>query len=195
MSGKITNTGKNSVNTSRVSNKLPNSERFCGVCKKAGKSEEEYTSHFTKSAPGPKGVTTCPLILASVCKCCFKQGHFADHCPKRAEIDHIQNKCKTINIRIQTNKPNSIRYEALSSENRFHVLRDLEDDVDPVIVVSSTPAKKTFASVLACPPCAPVKKTQSCPAYIVPVKMDRLPKMNQTRKSWADTTDSDSEEE
>ena len=178
-------------------------KKFCGVCKKAGKSEEEYTSHFTKSVPGPKGVPTCPLILSSVCKCCFIRGHFVDHCPKRildekkAAATATAAARATIKLRIGIEKKSN---EASSSKNRFDLLRDLEDDeVDPVIVVSTTPAKKTFASVLASPPCAPMKNTTtpSIQAKITitsPVKMDRLPKINRPRRSWADT-DSDTEEE
>ena len=174
-------------------------KKFCGVCKKAGKSEEEYTSHFTKSVPGPKGIPTCPLILSSVCKCCFIRGHFADHCPKRILVEKkasvtASTTAVTATIKLRIGKKS---IEASSSKNRFDLLRDLEDDeVDPVIVVSTTPAKKTFASVLASPPCAPMKNTTtpSIQAKITitsPVKMDRLLK---PRRSWADT-DSDTEEE
>jgi hypothetical protein len=55
---------------------------FCAVCQKAGKSEKEYTSHFTKSKPGEGGVVTCPTILNSVCTYCREKGHFKSACPK-----------------------------------------------------------------------------------------------------------------
>jgi len=180
-------------NTSLVSK----NKKFCGICKAVGKSEEEYSSHFTKSAPGPKGVVICPLILSSVCKCCSKQGHFADHCPKRAEIEHIQKKTTTINveIRIKT-KPNSSTAATISkysgSNNRFHLLRDLEDDdvQQSEAVVVSSPAKKTFASVLASAPVKkPVSEMRAIPFSVIPKTN------NQTRRSWVDMMDSDSEDE
>jgi hypothetical protein len=189
-----------------------NLKPFCGVCKKAGKSEQEYTSHYTKSRPGPNGVTTCPLIMAAICKCCFTQGHFADHCSKRAVKDD-RSKSKTLNIRVEINGSGGKKRGSGStsaSENRFNVLRDLEDD-DPVVVTVTTPAKKTFASVLASPPCAPTKKPLSrsegllVENVVLPVKMAKLPELspcltrlccnNTTRRSWADTTDSDMEDE
>ena len=182
-------------------------KKFCGICKAVGKSEEEYSSHFTKSAPGPKGVVTCPLILSSVCKCCSKQGHFADHCPKRAEIEHIQKKAKTINVEIRIkSKPNSsvsatatatISKSSVSSNNRFHLLRDLDDDdvQQSEHVIVSSPAKKTFASVLASAPCAPIKKPVS-EILPVPVKLTTMfPVIPKTRRSWVDMMDSDSEDE
>jgi len=58
-------------------------KKFCSVCHKAGKSEREYTSHFTKSIPGPNGIVICPTILSSECKFCFQLGHWAseEYCP------------------------------------------------------------------------------------------------------------------
>jgi hypothetical protein len=54
--------------------------KFCGVCKNAGKSESEYTSHYTKSVPGPKGIVVCPTILKNRCNKCDQFGHFSDRC-------------------------------------------------------------------------------------------------------------------
>lgn len=55
-------------------------KKFCGVCQKAGKPESEYTSHFTKSEPGLKGIVTCPIIKSNQCSKCEQYGHFPDHC-------------------------------------------------------------------------------------------------------------------
>uniref|UniRef100_A0A6C0HYK9 Nanos-type domain-containing protein n=1 Tax=viral metagenome TaxID=1070528 RepID=A0A6C0HYK9_9ZZZZ len=62
-------------------------KKFCGVCKKAGKSEKEYTSHFTRSVPGPKGIIVCPTILLAECSFCHQRGHWAneDFCPALKE--------------------------------------------------------------------------------------------------------------
>ena len=55
-------------------------KKYCSVCHKAGKTEKEYTSHFTKSVPGDKGIVVCPTILRNLCNKCNKYGHFADYC-------------------------------------------------------------------------------------------------------------------
>lgn len=52
--------------------------KFCGVCHKKGLPESVYTSHFTKSVPGDKGIVTCPTILNAVCSFCKGKGHWAD---------------------------------------------------------------------------------------------------------------------
>lgn len=188
----------------RSTNTAAAAKKFCGICKAVGKSEEEYTNHYTKSAAGPKGVVTCPLILSSVCKCCSKQGHFADHCPKRAE-----KKNQTVNVEIRMKpaaaavhkKSNPIAASrlsstksSLSSTNRFNLLRDLEDD-DELVSAISTPSKKTFASVLASNPMksALSDKSNTSSFAQAPIQLSKV--ATRPRRSWADTTDSDTEDE
>ena len=55
---------------------------FCGVCKSAGKPESDYTSHFTKSEPGPNGTVVCPTLLEQECRYCHEKGHTPKFCPK-----------------------------------------------------------------------------------------------------------------
>ena len=54
---------------------------FCKVCFDAGKSEEEYTSHYLKDRPGPNGKVICPTLLTTECRYCHEHGHFKSHCP------------------------------------------------------------------------------------------------------------------
>lgn len=64
------------------SNRMPISKKpYCKVCHTAGKSEKEYTSHYTKTVPGPKGIVICPTILNNECSYCRKKGHFKNSCP------------------------------------------------------------------------------------------------------------------
>ena len=51
---------------------------FCGACQKAGKTPEEYNSHWTNA----KGILTCPFILSSECGYCHQLGHWTKSCPK-----------------------------------------------------------------------------------------------------------------
>ena len=64
---------------------------FCGVCKAAGKPESDYTSHFTKSEPGPNGTVVCPTLLEQECRYCHEKGHTPKFCPKiKARDAHSQ---------------------------------------------------------------------------------------------------------
>lgn len=75
------------VSTSRSNRRQQNrrsrqqKKTFCKVCFDAGKTEQEYTSHFLKDRPGPKGKVVCPTLLATECRYCHDHGHFKSHCP------------------------------------------------------------------------------------------------------------------
>ena len=53
---------------------------FCRVCKDAGKTMSQYTSHFVKDRPG--GFVVCPTLLEQQCKYCHDKGHTPKYCPK-----------------------------------------------------------------------------------------------------------------
>tara|TARA_B100000214_G_C23962342_1_gene625906 strand:+ start:646 stop:1113 length:468 start_codon:yes stop_codon:yes gene_type:complete len=51
---------------------------FCKVCKDAGKTEIEYTSHYVKDKSGK---IICPTLLNQACKYCRQKGHTVKFCP------------------------------------------------------------------------------------------------------------------
>ena len=53
---------------------------FCKVCRDAGKTEKEYTSHFVKDQTGPNGKVVCPTLLNQSCRICGKTGHTSSYC-------------------------------------------------------------------------------------------------------------------
>ena len=153
-------------------------KKFCGVCQKAGLSEREYTSHFTKSVPGPQGIVICPTILNNECSFCYKLGHFKSGCPVIIERDRIQK--KTILEVKQESKPVVEKKTVTFSNSRggFAALDDFSDDEAPVAMkrkfqpktneewpalstVAAKPAndKPSFASIAANP--IPVKKVDT----------------------------------
>ena len=160
-------------------------KKYCGVCQKAGLSEKEYTSHFTKSAPGEKGIVICPTILNNECSFCFKLGHFKSACPAIAERDRIEKKRaaeeKRQYYKQQEQRATEVK-KSTSSRNAFAALRDSSDDEAPVSLkrthsvaneikeewpalstVAAKPVcnKPSFASIAANP--VPVKKIDPLP--------------------------------
>jgi hypothetical protein len=69
----------------------------CNVCKNAGKSERDYTSHFTKMLVSDIVTVVCPTILNNVCTYCKEKGHFKAACAilqekeKRMNSDSVRN--------------------------------------------------------------------------------------------------------
>lgn len=70
------------TNTPGILNMSSTPKMFCPACKSAGKPESVYTSHFTKSEPGPNGTVVCPTLLEQECRYCHELGHTPKHCPK-----------------------------------------------------------------------------------------------------------------
>lgn len=162
-------------------------KKYCGVCQKAGLSEKEYTSHFTKSVPGVKGIVICPTILNNECSFCFKLGHFKSTCPALAERHRIQKK-RAVEDKRQYYKKQEQEQRATevkkstSSRNAFAALIDFSDDEEPVslkrthsvanevkeewpalstVDAKSVSDKQSFASIAANP--VPVKKIDPLP--------------------------------
>jgi hypothetical protein len=50
---------------------------YCKVCHDAGKPESDYTSHWVKDLTGKN---TCPTLLNTECRYCYKLGHTAKFC-------------------------------------------------------------------------------------------------------------------
>ena len=78
----------------RSSGKSRGTGMFCSVCKSAGKSEAEYTSHFVRENRDPNSRVVCPILLATECRYCKGIGHTKSHCPilKRRNEQRSQQK-------------------------------------------------------------------------------------------------------
>jgi len=166
------------VNTTRSSANKVAVKKFCGVCKNAGLSESAYTSHYTKSVPGPQGIVICPTILANECSFCYERGHFKSACPKLAEKEKMQ---KRVTIQEKPQYKNKSEQPNIPvSRGGFSALADSDSDSDTVdrtigkkrkieqpvnevwpLLSGTQPVtvkadKPTFAEIIAAP--APVKK-------------------------------------
>ena len=54
---------------------------FCKICKDAGKSKEEYTSHWPRESPRHDSAVVCPTLLSQECRYCHGLGHTKKWCP------------------------------------------------------------------------------------------------------------------
>lgn len=64
---------------------------LCKVCKDAGKSEQVFTSHFTKNRDGK---VTCPTLLAVKCRRCQNTGHTVSYCTARVREEKTKEPVK-----------------------------------------------------------------------------------------------------
>ena len=153
---------------------------YCDTCYRKGLSEKEYTSHYTKSEPGPRGVIVCPTILNSVCRSCGGKGHWASEkfCPlmrRATKVREVRKEQKPAPVVV---KPN---------QNRFAALLDTEGHavvVAPPAVASAS--LKTVASLkpswadMAKKPAVLVPKEEPSPLTILQSNDSCYPKENRT---------------
>ena len=106
--------------------------KFCKVCKQAGKSEFEFTSHNTKSSAS---VVTCPTLWSQKCGWCSQFGHTPKYCKQLLE------KNKKVSPVLQKNvtTPKIVT-------NKFAAFNDSDDEIDE----KKAPEKKaSYASMIS----------------------------------------------
>jgi hypothetical protein len=108
-------------------NVVSTKKSYCKVCHDAGKTESEYTSHWVKDLSGK---TTCPTLLKTECRYCYKLGHTAKFCNVLAK----ENK-KTAHI-VSTSYKNPAPIVQKKSNNGFASLyedNESEEEVNNTI--------------------------------------------------------------
>lgn len=179
---------------------------YCKVCHDAGKPEREYTSHWVKDRSGK---TLCPTLLSTECRYCFKLGHTAKFC------DLLVKKNKAKDLKTVSQKRVKPNHSPLKPVNSFAVLEiesgSEEEEIAPQISLAKVAAeeypalsnkepvrneepKTNWASIAAKPAVLreTVPHSSDKSSQLVPVS---APSREWLTKSWADWTDSDSDEE
>lgn len=107
-------------------------KKFCSVCQKKGLPESVYTSHFTKTQPGDKGIVVCPTILNAKCNYCGENGHWANinYCAAMKYDEKMKAKSKVAQsttrvLPVATQKHNT------SSKNFYDALDSDDEDKEP----------------------------------------------------------------
>ena len=83
-------------NTNNNNNRSP--KPFCPICKKNGRPESEYNSHFIRATSDENSAITCPILLDMECNHCGEKGHLVARCPKKKcvfcnEFGHTVSRC------------------------------------------------------------------------------------------------------
>jgi hypothetical protein len=126
---------------------------YCKVCFDAGKPESEYTSHWVRSLPDRNGksTVTCPTLLDTECRYCYKFGHTAKFCPAIKQQEKERERAKKVEAAEKT-KP---KVQEKKSASVFAALMDSDSDDEEKV------SKKVSKPVENYPVlCAPVKKVE-----------------------------------
>lgn len=163
---------------------------YCKVCHDAGKPEREYTSHWVKDLTGK---TTCPTLLNTECRYCYKLGHTAKFCDVLAKNTKKKEKVEqAVTSRKQAVGANM--FEALCDD------KESEEKVSNNIVE----VKTSWAAIAAKPKEVQVEPVSNLGLVVLSKKAPEAKPVTKTaplvskpiiRKSWADWSDSEDEED
>lgn len=140
---------RNTNNVKSEANKKP----YCKVCHDAGKPESEYTSHWVKDLTGK---TSCPTLLNTECRYCYKVGHTAKFCNVLAKNNKEKEKAERrqsgagLGSQAVATKP--VPAVQKKQQNVFSGLcdSDSEEEVRPANIVNEYPVL-----------CKPAKKVET----------------------------------
>lgn len=203
---------------SNMSRNISVAKPFCKVCKDAGKTEVEYSSHFVKSEPGVMGIVVCPTLLAQACTYCHRTGHTVGYCEALKKQQKIKNREQRIQ-NYESERVKIVEKKEAKPVNRFALLSE-KDESKPIKVVSkpikveqfpvlreivtktAEPVTVSYANMAAKPAKAPIiansDKSCVCETYAIsaPTVAEYVEKAYYreiVKKNWADWSDSDEE--
>ena len=194
----------------------------CKVCQDAGKTESEYSSHFTRESRDPNSRVVCPTLLALNCKYCFQKGHTVKYCKE------LKKKERTAVHQLRRSEaPTKSESKGIRANTNIFIALDSEDEADdepkenqvltpevqeqfPAMTASKPVLPQlvttSYASVLARPfeAKAPESKTPVAPRQAPKAAPKAAPRLAPwaskvattvpSKMNWADM-DSDSEDE
>lgn len=74
----------NNTQSSGFQRTRPNTTKpFCPICKKNGRPESEYNSHFIRETSDENSPITCPILQNIECNHCGDKGHISAKCPNK----------------------------------------------------------------------------------------------------------------
>lgn len=156
-------------------------KKYCKVCHDSGKSEKEYTSHFTRENRDPNARIICPILKALECRYCCKSGHTVKYCPV---------------LKNNKNYKKKVTNEKKEETNKFACLYDEESDDEkesaPVTPIIS------YASVLKTDQKKVVEPKMLDPVVLEAVEEVKPNVFMAPRRrvlDWAAECDSDSDDE
>jgi len=113
---------------------------YCKVCHDAGKSESEYTNHYVRSSPDRNGNTnvTCPTLLSTECRFCYKLGHTTKFCPVIASRKKHEEKSARLNeIKLKEQEKEKKNNSSKKTVTGFSAIYIDSDDEDVAVVVDN----------------------------------------------------------
>jgi hypothetical protein len=172
----------------------------CKVCKDAGKSENEYSTHYVKDL---NGQVTCPTLLNQECRFCSRKGHTTSHCSELAKKKEKESRLHTAKPPLsppkkEVKKSNVFAYLEINSDES-----ESEDEKDqefpalaPVSAVQQTSHSSSSYAAMAAKTITEYNTAQKLKIQnTVKSATTWAPLAPGQKKSWSQMNDEDSDED
>ena len=120
---------------------------FCPVCKKNGRSEEEYMSHNIRDS---QNNLLCPILLNMICNGCGMNGHLRANCPNRTYFRPTG---------VKAAAPPPPQLPSLTSEDAFPSMGKLATSKPTMATDKAVTASPSIIETISFPP---IKDASSC---------------------------------
>jgi hypothetical protein len=172
--------------------------KLCKVCQDAGKSENEFLSHFTRETRDPNSRVVCPTLLNQECRFCYKKGHTVKYCKALKEKERAQEPRKLNTVLKKEQKKVANPFECLYEDEDVNikpVSKPSSKEEFPALTVArlqvhNQPVTNSYAAALAKPVSKPISNPVIAPE---PNLLSNYVK-TKTNLNWA-ICDSDSEDD
>ena len=175
---------------------------FCKICFDAGKPESEYSSHFVKSERGRNGKVVCPTLLNLNCTYCDKKGHTKSYCLELKNDKKRSEKAFKRSEFVMKPKEEIKKVEkknvfaALDSESESEGEDDYPEEFPALsanVTIREHQKKVSFAEMAK--KTAVVEVVSPVVAAVVAAEEKEARKPITAMRSWAEWSDSESDEE
>ena len=212
-----------SNNNNRTNTNNQNNTPFCKVCKDAGKTFAEYSTHWVKTM---KGDICCPTLLSQSCRYCGGNGHTVKFCKVLEKEQHAVQRNTNEKKFNEAKQITTTSTKVVNSTNAFASLYSSDDETSDEEQkkskkrkinksTSSVPGPKprtehtkkiqsksdililSYASILSKEPViAAASDTTTTEPMKMPTQFPKelIGKKSAFSKKWSDALDSDDEE-
>ena len=131
--------------------KITEQKKFCKVCKDAGKTEEEYSSHYVRASREQSSKVVCPTLLNLECRYCHKKGHMPSRCEVLKEKKRHESRMKYETEHKNNATPKRSTFQA---NNSFADLESESDEEEEVYMFCPPASGISYASIASKPAAA-----------------------------------------
>ena len=161
------NGGNNSIRNNSNNNSSNSPKPFCPICKKNGKTEAEYNSHFIRETSDENSKITCPILLNMECNHCGEKGHIVAKCPSKKcvycnEFGHTVSRCTAAPKDVIDNFLDDRHNKYVDRKDREHQRDNIFQRREVAPVVKAVKEMPTFDDSPSL--CKPKQATASAPA-------------------------------